>query len=177
MDVLKRLYVAVVRSKVEYCTVGWDGSAKRNLILLEKVQRRVTRHIVGSETEYSERLANLDLLPLSYRREILDLLFFHNCKTGVFVVPFEESVEFTTWRGDEHFLRGRLCRTETYCGSYFNRIVKVWNQLPCETRGEPDHDIFKRKVLNFYRSKLEVFNSENSCTWTSFCRCTRCRPT
>jgi hypothetical protein len=87
---------SVVRSRLECCSVAWDTSSKRNLAKLEGVQRHVTRHIIGNEIEYPDRLRILDLLPLSFRREILDLNFFHKCLTGNFYVPLYDFVEFYT---------------------------------------------------------------------------------
>ena len=46
---------------------------------LEQVQRRATRFILGRDYSEYERLSKLNLLPLKYRREINDLVFFFKC--------------------------------------------------------------------------------------------------
>ena len=43
---------------------------------LEQVQCRATRFILGRDYSEYERLSKLNLLPLKYRREINDLVFF-----------------------------------------------------------------------------------------------------
>ena len=53
----------------------WSPYTKRNKRPLEQVQRKATRFNVGKELSYNERLKKLELLPLVYRREILDLEF------------------------------------------------------------------------------------------------------
>lgn len=75
----KKLYLTLVRCKVEYSTQTWAVRSKRNLSLIEGVQRRCTRYIQGhldQQPGYKERLETLELLPLSYRPEILDLKSF-----------------------------------------------------------------------------------------------------
>ena len=57
----------------------WSPHTKRNINNLEQVQRRVTRFILGRDYSEYERLSTLNLLPLKYRREIKDLVFFVKC--------------------------------------------------------------------------------------------------
>ena len=42
------LFNSLVRSKLEYNSVSWDPCTKENLIKIEKVQSRATRHMVGN---------------------------------------------------------------------------------------------------------------------------------
>ena len=43
----KLLYIAWVRSRLEYASVVWSPHTKRNINNLEQVQRRATRFLVG----------------------------------------------------------------------------------------------------------------------------------
>ena len=74
----KLLYIARVRSRLEYATpsVVWSPHTKRNINNLKHVQRRATKFILGRDYSEYERLSKLNLLPLKYRREINDLVFF-----------------------------------------------------------------------------------------------------
>ena len=72
----KLLYIAWVRSRLECSIVVWSPHTKRNINNLEQVQRKATRFILGRDYSEYERLSKLNLLPLEYRREINDLVFF-----------------------------------------------------------------------------------------------------
>ena len=75
------LFTVLVRSDVEYGSSLWSGTSKRNLQLIEGIQRRATNYILHyPDINYRERLSKLKLLPLSFRREIIDLTFFLECK-------------------------------------------------------------------------------------------------
>jgi hypothetical protein len=56
-------------------------------MLLENVQRRATKFILGypENMNYKERLSNLGIMPLEYRREMADLILFFKFQTGVVV--------------------------------------------------------------------------------------------
>ena len=73
----------MVRPLLEYATQVWSCNAINNLKLVEQVQRRATRYIMSDyHSSYEARLASLKLLPLSYRREILDLTMLFKGLTG-----------------------------------------------------------------------------------------------
>ena len=61
----------------------WSPHPKRNINNLEQVQRRATRFILGRDYSEYERLSTLNLLPLKYRREINDLVFFVKCLKNI----------------------------------------------------------------------------------------------
>ena len=78
--VSRSLCTALVRSDEELGSSLWSGTSKkikRNLQLIEGIQRRATNYILHyPDLDYRERLTKLKLLPLSFRREIIDLTFF-----------------------------------------------------------------------------------------------------
>ena len=79
--VSRSLFTALVRSDVEYGSSLWSGTSKRNLQLIEGIQKRATNYILNyPNLDYRERLPKLKRLPLSFRREIIDLTFFLKCK-------------------------------------------------------------------------------------------------
>ena len=80
----KLLYIAWVRSLLEYASVVWSPHTKRTFNNLEQVQRRATRFILGRDHSEYERLSKLNLLPLKYRREINDLVFFFKCLKNMY---------------------------------------------------------------------------------------------
>ena len=80
--VSKTLYSALIRGNLEYCSSVWSGTSKRNIRLIEGVHRRATKRYYPEE-EYKSRLDSLDILPLSFRREICDLIYFFNVKLHI----------------------------------------------------------------------------------------------
>ena len=79
---LKTLYLALVRSHLGYCSQVWaPQSVIKNMLLIESVQRRATKFICFNlELNYRDRLYSLNLLPLNYWFEYLDLVFFFKSK-------------------------------------------------------------------------------------------------
>ena len=74
---LRTLYCSLVRSNLDYCLVVWSPYTKRNIDLLERVQRRVTKLILKSDDPYDIRLKKLNLVSLEKRRLLTDVTFLH----------------------------------------------------------------------------------------------------
>ena len=90
----KLLYITWVRSRLEYASVIWSPYTKINIVKLGQIQRRVTRLIIGRDFSEHERLEKLNLLPLQYRREVHDLLFFFKCFKNQYILNIFNYVSF-----------------------------------------------------------------------------------
>ena len=74
-DMFVKLYKSIVRPHLEYANVIWHPLFKRQLVSLEKVQRRATKILPElRDMSYSERLSALNLPSIQYRQLRNDLL-------------------------------------------------------------------------------------------------------
>ena len=82
---------------MSYATEVWSPSHSTLTQKAERVQRRSTYSILQikqGELSYKERLTHLDLLPLTYDREVKDLVFLYKALYGytAFDISFIKSV-------------------------------------------------------------------------------------
>ena len=61
----KKLYIALVRSQLSYCSPIWRPHLIKDIVNLERIQRRATKFILGTHSlNYKDRLVALKLFPL-----------------------------------------------------------------------------------------------------------------
>lgn len=171
-----RLYKALCLSILDYCSPVWSPQVKLYIKKVEAVQRSMSKFLLNNfDISYSQRCNDLRILPLSFRREINDLLFIFKCMYGNFNVDFNEFCvrePSTNLRSSNGILLSlNLVRTETFMHSYFNRVVHLWNILPLSIRSCTSLTSFKQLLTEFYIDKLISFNPDDLCTWVSTCRC------
>ena len=71
----KLMYISLVHSRLTYCSQVWRPMLFKDIVMLERVQHCATKFIVAaSSVSYHDRLITLNLLPLMYFYEYLDLL-------------------------------------------------------------------------------------------------------
>ena len=82
------LYTSLVRPLLEYCVHAWSPHLKKDINLLENVQRRATKMVRGLRNlEYDERLTILGIPRLEDRRVRGDMILTYRLLNG------EESID------------------------------------------------------------------------------------
>ena len=79
-----KLYQSLVRPKLEYCVQAWRPYLRKDIDLLEKVQKRATRLMIkGRNLSYSDRLNRFNITTLETRRLRGDLIQVLNFFKGL----------------------------------------------------------------------------------------------
>ena len=150
-NVILKLYKSLVRPHLDYAVPVWKPYLRKDINLLEGVQRRMTRLIPGMRDKtYEERLEELKLMSLEQRHTRQDLITFYNITQKNISIDLDGITEIIgneTTRGNSLKIRPRYTRLEIKRNTYFNRIWKHWNGLP--------EEVVKAGSINSFKDKLQ----------------------
>ena len=184
----RMLYFTLIRYGLLYGSTVWypNRTCKK---LLEGVQRRATKYILNDcESNYKQRLQTSNMLPLLYYKEYRDSCFLYKCLHGYYNIDVYQYLQMTakTQRRtrstvDDFKISINSARTEKAMEYFFYRVVKPWNIIPNHVRSTrcSNSEIvpFKSWLTKYYMHlTLTYYDTDNVCTWVSFCRCSGCRP-
>ncbi len=156
--IVKKLYKSLVRPHLDFCVQAWRPHLKKDIEVLEKVQRRATRMVDGYKgMEYEERLKRIGLTKLELRRERADMLEVFKILKGMegldrdhfFIDAVDGRENGMMTRGHALKLYKKRVRLEVGRFSFGNRVVNMWNSLP--------RDIVEEVTVNGFKGKLDKF--------------------
>lgn len=102
IETRKVLYLTLVRSK---CSQVWRPQLVKEIIMLERVQRRATAFIVQNATlDYRERLLSLKMLPLIMTYELSSVGY------NLVTINYQAPINYFIWNHFKaHFESGKAC--------------------------------------------------------------------
>ena len=178
-SVKRTLYLTLVRSQLTYCSQVWRPVLVKDIVTLEKIQRRATKYIVSDPSlDYCGRLVSLKLLPLMYFYELLDLLLLiQSLKNPDSSFDIKNYITFSS-----HGTRSGSCSkillshnsTNRSRHFYFYRVARLWNALPHIDLSLSLDTIKLRLKKFFWAHFLEHFKPEDSCSYHFLCPCAKC---
>ena len=150
---LEKLYVAFIRSKLEYSNIVWDNCSKQLSDLLEGVQYRAAKIISGaiSRTSHNVVYKEVGWQTLEERRQRQRLRVMHKTMHGQAPEYLQNTIPVPAgnqrYALREHNIPGFRARTSTFHKSFFPQTIRDWNKL--------DNKIKDAGTLDTFTSKLD----------------------
>ena len=125
-----------MRPILEYASPAWCPYLVKNIVLLEKVQRRASRLALGQrrgEMSYEDRCKLLRWSQLTDRRLYFSLIECYKLVFGLNSLCFRDFFEFASKRtrsNHNYKLQVKSANCNCYKYSFFVKIIREWNDLP-----------------------------------------------
>ena len=151
---LEKLYVAFVRSKLEYANIVWDNCSKQLSDLIESVQYRAGKVVSGAIHRTSHELLYKELGwdRLEDRRKKQRLKVLYKIIHGEAPVYLQQVLNEQHGENNRYMLRNEhniphfVARTSTFIESFFPQTIQDWNNLPNNIKSSTSLEIFSSKL-------------------------------
>ena len=169
----RALYLSLVRSQFENCSIIWRPTTSSLTSKLESLQKRALKWILSEEGHsysaemYIRKCKSIDILPLSQKFDLNDLVFFH--KIINYLVPLTLPSYLSFYDGTS---RLRNCHLDSLSlvsslvprssqssnsplfKSFFYRAHLLWNGLPFKLREIQSPSLFKSELIKHLWTSL-----------------------
>ena len=132
IPMMYNLYTSLVRPLLEYCVQVWSPYKRKDIILLERVQRRATKMIPKLKNlPYDERLKKMKLPRLYDRRVRGDMIETHKIMSGIEKLDASKLFQRSAFQGRSHpkKLYRKYTRLNVRKNWFTQRVIKKWNSL------------------------------------------------
>lgn len=155
-NIMKYLYVALVRPHLEFVIPVWNPYLRQDVEKLERIQRRATKMSPQlKKLDYSNRIKRLELTKLETRRKRGDLIQFYKILNSIDNVNWinnprcleiansETDITKNLRRHKKHFYRESNWNCPAREHFFLNRVIPLWNELPFELKDAKSLNSFK----------------------------------
>ena len=156
---LLKIYVTYIRPKLEYNSSVWGPYLKKDIKLIESVQKRFTRCVFICcnlpFNSYDDRLTKLGIKFLEYHRLEFNLILMYKISHNLCDLNFSDYFVFQTC---DYNLRQHDFTVQSFFHNasrdqfhqfYFNRVVSSWNRLPDVVVSASNLSIFETKLKRY----------------------------
>ena len=154
------IYTTYIRPHLEYCIQAWAPYYAKDILLLEKVQRRATKLVWGlKDLSYEERLERLKLFSLEERRLRGDLIQTFKLLTGKENVGYEILFNRSTnhLRGHSFKLSKSQCNKLCRRRFFSQRVIDIWNSFSEFIVSAPSTNTFKKRIDNNWKKTWATY--------------------
>ena len=154
-SVKEKLYQTLVRPHLEYASIVWNPVSKENKNLIEMVQRRAARFVLGDydrKSSVSKMYQNLKWDTLEQRREKQCISAFHKILHGDLELDIDNYAIKKIDRprrthNQQYQSNSKFISTSQFSTSFFPSTISSWNKLPQSLVDIIDPDIFKTSLV------------------------------
>ena len=174
----RALYLSLVRSQFENCSIVWRPTTTSLSDKLESLQKRAMKWILSEENRsyspdiYFQKCKEMDILPLSLKFDLNDLIFFHKVLNDLTAIDLPSYLSF--YRGGSRLRSCHLDTLSIVCSltpssssssvrsnnplakSFFYRTHLLWNRLPLQLRQIQSSSLFKAELVKHLWKAVDV---------------------
>jgi len=148
------LYKTLVRPILDYCIPVCRPYLRKDIIKLEKIQKRFTKIIDGCKGKtYDQRLKKLGITSLSDRHNRADMIQVFRALNDQHEIFPDKFLQLSERAGRKNSLKLFKKRSKLDLSKYgfTSRVVDSWNDLPDNVVLSADVNAFKKNFEHFMR--------------------------